>query len=179
MKTNIGLIEARAAQLEPHVLRKLQRIVNCDFEPVKARLLVDFPGHTTEALAEMEIEVKRFLALALFQPHPGHRIVVSEKIDALWHYFILHTKEYQRFCSEVFGSYLHHIPILPTQKAELGPDYSKTRELYEKYFGPPPIHLWGENDQICWGGCDEYRESSDEEFKAVTGVGLKPQFAGW
>jgi hypothetical protein len=155
MKTNIGLIGERAATLEPHVLRKLQVIIDCDFEPVKARLLVDFPNYTAEQLTEMELEVKRFLALALFEPKCGFRIAVSEKIDALWHYFILHTREYRRFCAEVFGSYLHHEPILPSQKAELGPDYDRTRKLYATYFGPPPIHLWGETDQICWGGCSE------------------------
>ena len=155
MRKNIGLKAESASELDSDVLRKLGLVVSVDFEPVKNRLLVDFPNHTKQELDEMEIEVKRFLALALFEPNPGHRIVVSEKIDALWHYFILHTQEYRNFCQEVYGSYLNHVPILPHKKKELGADYAKTRKLYAVYFGKPPKRLWGDAQQICWGGCDE------------------------
>ena len=155
MKIQIGLLSEATNDLEAGVLRKLEVIVSLDLESAKQRMLVDHPSYSVDELSEMEREVKRFLSLALFEPKPGHRIVVSEKIDTLWHYFILHTREYRAFCDMVYGSYLNHVPILPHQKAELGPDYQKTRELYQTYFGAPPTHLWGDAQQICWGGCDE------------------------
>lgn len=36
--------------------------------------------------------------------------MVSELVDDLWHEFILHTKEYHKFCDTVFGKYIHHHP---------------------------------------------------------------------
>src|SRR3954463_4677000 len=34
----------------------------------------------------------------------------SRVADGLWHEFILHTREYQRFCRRAFGSFMHHTP---------------------------------------------------------------------
>jgi hypothetical protein len=30
--------------------------------------------------------------------------------DSLWHEFILYTREYQRFCRQAFGGFMHHTP---------------------------------------------------------------------
>jgi hypothetical protein len=34
----------------------------------------------------------------------------SRAVDIAWHEFILMTREYQSFCDEAFGYYLHHSP---------------------------------------------------------------------
>lgn len=34
----------------------------------------------------------------------------SRVADELWHEFILYTRDYQRFCQEAFGRFLHHSP---------------------------------------------------------------------
>jgi len=34
----------------------------------------------------------------------------SRAVDDAWHDFILMTREYQAFCAQAFGSYLHHTP---------------------------------------------------------------------
>ncbi len=34
----------------------------------------------------------------------------SQAADELWHEFILHTRQYQQFCSAAFGRFLHHAP---------------------------------------------------------------------
>ena len=34
----------------------------------------------------------------------------SRVTDDLWHEFILHTQEYNRFCQQAFGQYFHHVP---------------------------------------------------------------------
>lgn len=36
----------------------------------------------------------------------------SQVVDTLWHEFILHTREYQRFCTSAFGQFLHHSPAV-------------------------------------------------------------------
>lgn len=157
---DLSLPSGVAAQLSEGMLLRLKRIDELDLQPAQARMIVDFPiqNSSFEAVSR---EVKRFLALALLEPRPGHRIVIGEQIDGLWHYFILHTKAYREFCSEVYGAYLHHNPVLPENKRELAADYVKTRDLYRRYFGEPPLALWGDNDMICWGGCDEISDAGE------------------
>ncbi len=36
----------------------------------------------------------------------------SQAADILWHEFILHTRDYQRFCTQAFGGFLHHTPAV-------------------------------------------------------------------
>lgn len=157
----LGMLPGAAATLTPAVVAGIRAIEALDLMKAQERMSVDFPG-TEDDFPAVSLEVKRFLALALLEK-PDHRIVIGEKIDGLWHYFILHTMDYRRFCDDVYGAYLHHVPILPHQKQELAGDYGKTRDLYRKYFGEPPVTLWGDNDMICWGGCDEVREIRDEK----------------
>ena len=35
----------------------------------------------------------------------------SKVVDNLWHEFILNTREYEQFCQQAFGRYLHHTPM--------------------------------------------------------------------
>ena len=39
-----------------------------------------------------------------------HVAMPSQVVDDLWHEFILYTKNYQSFCRQAFGRYMHHIP---------------------------------------------------------------------
>lgn len=39
-----------------------------------------------------------------------HISMPSQVVDDLWHEFILYTKNYQSFCQQAFGRYLHHTP---------------------------------------------------------------------
>lgn len=36
----------------------------------------------------------------------------SQAVDDLWHEFILYTKNYERFCRQAFGGFLHHTPAV-------------------------------------------------------------------
>lgn len=47
------------------------------------------------------------LACAL---NPGLRLAPSRRVDAGWHAFILHTREYAEFCDRVAGEFIHHVP---------------------------------------------------------------------
>ena len=44
----------------------------------------------------------------------GRRFVAmpSQAADDLWHEFILYTRDYQRFCGQAFGGFLHHTPAV-------------------------------------------------------------------
>lgn len=51
-----------------------------------------------------------FLAYAM----GGRRYVSmpSQVVDDLWHEFILYTRNYQSFCRQAFGGFLHHTPAV-------------------------------------------------------------------
>lgn len=36
----------------------------------------------------------------------------SQVVDDLWHAFILYTKDYQHFCKNAFGTFMHHTPAV-------------------------------------------------------------------
>lgn len=35
----------------------------------------------------------------------------SQVVDDLWHTFILFTRQYERFCKQAYGRFLHHTPV--------------------------------------------------------------------
>ncbi|MBI2013821.1 MAG: hypothetical protein HYS87_03280 [Candidatus Colwellbacteria bacterium] len=39
----------------------------------------------------------------------------NKDVDEMWHFFILHTKDYAAFCETYFGKFIHHVP---TDKVE-------------------------------------------------------------
>lgn len=44
----------------------------------------------------------------------------SQVADDLWHEFILYTKNYQEFCQQAFGRFLHHTPAVVLSKGQQG-----------------------------------------------------------
>lgn len=42
----------------------------------------------------------------------------SQVADDLWHEFILYTKNYQEFCQQAFGRFLHHTPAVVMNKGQ-------------------------------------------------------------
>lgn len=51
--------------------------------------------------------------------NPTAKLSPSAMVDKAWHAFILHTREYARFCQEVAGRFIHHIPALATDIGRL------------------------------------------------------------
>jgi hypothetical protein len=47
--------------------------------------------------------------------------VPSQIIDEAWHVFLLHSREYQTFCWEKFGHFVHHIPAALAEHPDAGP----------------------------------------------------------
>jgi hypothetical protein len=39
-------------------------------------------------------------------------------IDEAWHTFLLFTREYDAFCRYYFGTFIHHSPVTPTNRAK-------------------------------------------------------------
>lgn len=72
---------------------------------------------------------KNFLFLQ--KKYPSITIVPSKEIDEFWHQHILHTANYCYDSQQIFGSYLHHVPLSPTDdtKKMIG-EFLATKELY-------------------------------------------------
>ena len=98
-----------------------------------------------ETAKEHEREIKRYLALCAINPKVSYGM--KGQIDELWHTFIMFTREYQKFCKEVAGGFIHHVPNVPDEfgnKVKSGADsYIKFLTDYEISFGEEaPKHLW-------------------------------------
>jgi len=79
--------------------------------------------------------LKQFLAACATAK--GDR-VASKPVDNMWHTFILFTKDYEKFCEDYLGRFVHHAP---NQGASSGLSLS-TRPLAERLFGRVYEDLW-------------------------------------
>lgn len=84
-------------------------------------------------------------------------------IDEMWHNFILFTKDYQEYCREKFGFFVHHNPTPQKIKAAMREELDSAgglvktlevrREQYSYIYdrlGPETLNLWYEKL------CDQY-----------------------
>jgi len=69
------------------------------------------PGFTRKETALVSEGLRQFFLAYL---NSGRREVAmpSQVADDLWHEFILHTRDYGRFCNQAFGRFLHHTPAI-------------------------------------------------------------------
>jgi uncharacterized protein (TIGR04222 family) len=80
----------------------------------------------------------------------GQPVCPSDDVDQAWHLHITRTADYERFCREALGQFLHHRP------AEAGASehqrhramYAQTLTHYLRAFGtPPPADVWPPTDK--------------------------------
>lgn len=148
LKTNSGqiLLEAKmtmqAAADTQEIYAKLNQ---WDMTTIK-KYMVEKSIYGAEEVDTAEKEYKKFLALAL--SHPGTPIPISDAVDPFWHTHILFTHDYSAMGKEVSGGYIHHIPAIKEDLAELAEPFGKhTLALYRKHFGEPDPKLW--NAECC------------------------------
>jgi hypothetical protein len=100
-------------------------------------------------------ELVRFLDLAAGSSLP---LAPSKRVDKAWHEFVLFTREYEEFCRERYGRFLHHDPYgKPDREA-----YVRTYMAYTERYGAPPRRVWrnpfltggGTGGTICGGSGD-------------------------
>jgi hypothetical protein len=103
----------------------------------------------------LEEEFKKFVVITLLKPDVPH--APPGAVDMYWHFFILHTEEYQAYCQDIWGSfqgdpkYRHHYPANDVTRPGMLQAYIQTRQLYEDVFGSPsmferdgaaPVAVW-------------------------------------
>lgn len=99
-------------------------------------------GRCDEKLAAvLELEFRRFCAITMIDEGKPH--APPGAVDMYWHFFILHTKEYVKFCEKVWGSFegameiRHHYPSNDETRRGMLNAYNATREFYVDAFGEP------------------------------------------
>jgi hypothetical protein len=104
-------------------------------------------ARTHEQAAELFSELKKYLFLAS-RCH-GPAAMVSGRVDAAWHQFILHTKRYAAFCELACGRFLHHAPSgEPVAVSEPGwTSLSEFAEVYRPHFGELS-RAWHDEDHL-------------------------------
>jgi hypothetical protein len=92
---------------------------------------------------------KQFMVVCAVKPGPK---ITSDPIDRMWHSFLLFTKDYNAFCEQYLGRFIHHEPF---EKAA-PTTYLETRAFAAEYFGGIDEGLWPmEAKGDCSSGCGE------------------------
>ncbi len=114
---------------------------------LQEKLLSDAKFSSTEGYQEAFTEFKRYIALMGL--HGKKASMASEKVDEVWHQFILFTPQYHEFCEQMFGEYLHHVP--KTSFAPVPSEHKRNlRELYVRTFtGISPLWNLNESSDPC------------------------------
>ena len=117
----------------------------------------------THPQAELLFEdTKKFLLIAFL--NPDKRCGPSPAIDACWHRFILHTREYMRFCDQMFGTYIHHRPgqFVVTYEDDVA-------RIAEKMFGSISNNWKLNGNQIDCSDCSPEYDDPDPQTPETTG----------
>jgi hypothetical protein len=110
--------------------------------PFEARL-ARANGWSPSRAARVVEEYRRFCFLAATS---GHEATPSDAVDQAWHLHLTYTRDYwERFCPEVLGRPLHHVPTTGGAAAAHRhfDAYARTLASYEAVFGEcPPPDIW-------------------------------------
>ncbi len=111
----------------PILLERIQKALDSDSETARQGLQ----------------EVLKFLFLV---SKTNQILTPSQKVDLVWHEFILFTKMYDQICHSHFGRFIHHHPG-GTREENLQ-QFKNTLQAYIENFGEPPYFFWGTNDNF-------------------------------
>jgi len=76
---------------------------------VRQRFAFEYPDLTPDQFHKVEDATRQWFRLAA--RHPRAKLSMpSVAVDALWHEMVLHTRDYQEFCDQALGRFLHHVP---------------------------------------------------------------------
>lgn len=114
----------------------------------------------TDIPEKLEADFKKWISLLIL--YPEERIAPPRVLDMYWHLFMLHTKEYHEFCSDVLGFQLGHSPVTKDTVEETKVIGQNTRRRY--------ISLYGQMDYRIWGGnAISVLRGSNAEYGMLTG----------
>jgi hypothetical protein len=113
----------------------IKKIDECDFSLFRKKATQETGINDQSYLDKAELYLKRYYVLHILDPL--NTIALSKKVDFLWHFHIEYTERYMAFCDEIFGTFIHHQPLLKSDEkaVEYVKDiYEYTYALNEKVF---------------------------------------------
>lgn len=125
-------------------------------------------GLNSEQAVFLQEDMLKFLFLCGTKNKGGADCKFSppKKIDEAWHLFILHTKDYENFCNEYFGFFIHHKPFTRAEREENKNKglLDKTITAAKKLFGDNLSENWQSKkvEFSCCGDCEECSHCSAE-----------------
>jgi hypothetical protein len=122
----------------------------CDLSNVRARFCKLYDVTADEALA-CERELTRYFILGVAFPDSDHGMY-GRFVDEFWHTFLVFTMDYVDFCRDVFGRYVHHVPISDEDRgsSDVAAPWGRAPEStfadfamdYEQAFEEPLPEIW-------------------------------------
>lgn len=109
-----------------------------DLSSVRRRVGVRL-GCNSQTAKAIETEYRKFLSLALGDPHTTFGM--AGPVDEFWHEHLLDSRDYVKFCADIFGDYVHHIP----RSLDGAPDptsYRVTVEALRRRYGRVNRRVW-------------------------------------
>lgn len=122
-------------------------------QPIPNSIVSDFvlsSGYELESSKKLFGEVAKFLLVA---SRSDVALAPSPAVDAAWHDFILHTRDYDRYCRTAFGFFVHHAPI----RGVTDPNryrYLATLAALREVFGEPDPFFWPSHEAFLNEVCD-------------------------
>ncbi len=114
----IGLRALTQRQLAKTLNQRIRFIERYVFPvPLRYKLRAHFPA-LSDAQIDLIFEGLRQWFVLLARHPRQHFGMPSTAVDAAWHEFILMTRNYESFCKEAFGHFLHHAPNVGNARAE-------------------------------------------------------------
>jgi hypothetical protein len=135
----------------------LRSLWTWDLLPIARRVEREL-GWSREFVLRVELEYRRFIALAVLEP--ADRLGMQGPVDEFWHQHILFTVDYHRFCRAVAGGYIHHAPHQAESPEGVG-SYQRTLALLERHFDKVDEAVWpriGANSCNNCASCDKIGE---------------------
>lgn len=154
-----SIISDLVISVHPEMQKRLLRIDSEDFSGTIKKTKEYFDeinfSYDQEYLENGIFALKQYYAVALLDPANAH--AVSRPLDPFWHSHILHTEQYEEFCSQVVGEYMHHRPLdhdIRKHVAAVRRLYNYTNEVLPKLFNTIDKRFWPINvldkDLICF-----------------------------
>jgi hypothetical protein len=120
---------------------------------ISASVIEDYAAQTGLAVDFVQAvsrELEKFLWLTATTEVS---LAPSPSVDALWHDFILHTRDYIAFCDRNFGKIVHHVPQRGITPDRL-PRYKATVAAIEAAFGSLNSVIWPHSEQYYLEVCE-------------------------
>jgi len=124
--------------------RPVPDILAFNHEMLLERFVRDHGGTLDDARRKF-IGLKQFLIICALGNCPK---VPSPQVDDMWHTFLLFTRDYQSFCNDYLGRFVHHQPFGAFPPGT----YRDTRESALALFGELDDELWPLKESNCGSG---------------------------